>query len=550
MRGRGVSVLEARFAVAGLAGPCARLRDVDVVRAPGTRPVRVGPAGRHGMAPRSPLPPRVAARAAARRMLSDALARPVSAATAAELVAVDPALLDEDGLLDRLRLADRVAAWAAAQAARALSDLADADTSTRAIPGSVTASSAWIVADPDRALALEVRLARSCSDSAARRDLDAARRLARELRSVRDAWECGAISSRHVAAFLDRTAGHDPATLDTALTHVLARVGRLGSHRVGAELTRVLTRLDPAGQAARIRRARRHDLGVWFRPLPDGLGQITAVHRIEDARAIIEALDTDADRFLAHRRGCPPCAAAVPDEIGPARAAAHLDRVLAADDISRPGAGADVDASDGPGAPARTGTADPEVSAGRRRRGGGRRSRRGELQVVVDLATLLGLAEEPGLLSGQPVPAEIARELATSCGSMRRVVTDPVDGHLLDYGTRTYLPDALRAFVAARDGTCRSPGCGQPAHRSQLDHVVPFPHGPSDTANTHALCARDHSLKTDGHLRYVEHGADGRAAWCTRLGQYGTTPARSYLPEPLDAPPGDVSGTGPDVPPF
>ena len=63
-------------------------------------------------------------------------------------------------------------------------------------------------------------------------------------------------------------------------------------------------------------------------------------------------------------------------------------------------------------------------------------------------------------------------------------MTDPVDGHLLDYGTRTYLPEPLKTHITARDGTCRAPGCHRPAHRCQMDHITPYPHGPSDVANT------------------------------------------------------------------
>jgi hypothetical protein len=165
-----------------------------------------------------------------------------------------------------------------------------------------------------------------------------------------------------------------------------------------------------------------------------------------------------------------------------------------------------------------------------------RRSRRGELQVVIDLATLLGLADNPALLAGQPVPADLARELATDCGSLRRIVTDPVDGHLLDYGTRTYLPDALKTHITARDATCRAPGCNQPAARCELDHIHPFPHGPSSVGNTHALCRRDHTTKTDGDLQILEHLRDGTTRWRTRDGQTGVTPPRPYLPETTPPP--------------
>jgi hypothetical protein len=279
--------------------------------------------------------------------------------------------------------------------------------------------------------------------------------------------------------------------------------------RVRAAITRAMCALDPRGEAQRTREARRHDVGVHYRSLPDGLAQVVATHTVEDARAVMEAIDSAADRVLAHRRGCEPCAGAVPDEIGPARAVAHRSLVLEHNDA---------------------GAAEP-TSAGRAGR------RRGELQVVVDLATLLGLAENPGTVAGEPVPAPVARELAAACGSLRRIVTDPVTGHLLDYGTRTYLPQALKVFVAARDGTCRGPGCGQPAARSQLDHVEPFPTGPSDVANTQMRCKRDHDSKTEGDITVHDPRADGSCSWTTRHGQSGSTPPRPYLNDPTDIPP-------------
>ncbi len=146
----------------------------------------------------------------------------------------------------------------------------------------------------------------------------------------------------------------------------------------------------------------------------------------------------------------------------------------------------------------------------------------------------MGLAENPGLLNGQPVPAEIARELVSECGSMRRIITDPLTAHMLDYGRRVYLPEPLKIFTGARDGTCRTPCCGQPATRSQYDHVVPFPVGPSDPANGQTACKRDHDSKTNGDIVFTSHAADGSATWRTRHGQTGSTPPRPYLNDPAD----------------
>ena len=43
--------------------------------------------------------------------------------------------------------------------------------------------------------------------------------------------------------------------------------------------------------------------------------------------------------------------------------------------------------------------------------------------------------------------------------TMRRLVTDPLTGHLLDYGRKTYaIPDRLRDFITARDQHLPVPG--------------------------------------------------------------------------------------------
>jgi 5-methylcytosine-specific restriction endonuclease McrA len=155
------------------------------------------------------------------------------------------------------------------------------------------------------------------------------------------------------------------------------------------------------------------------------------------------------------------------------------------------------------------------------------------LNLVIDYDTLRGLAEHPVLLGDEPVPAAIGREAARFATSVRRLVTDPVDGHLLDYGARQYLPAPLRDYVLARDGGCRSPGCTRRAPRHlQLDHVVPFPTGPSSTANTGALCVDCHQRKTAGLLTITHSTTDGAATFTTAWGQAIHIPPRPYLHDP------------------
>ena len=154
------------------------------------------------------------------------------------------------------------------------------------------------------------------------------------------------------------------------------------------------------------------------------------------------------------------------------------------------------------------------------------------------------------LLAGQPVPAGVARDWADGARLWRRAVTDPVDGHLLDYGTTQYLPAPLRRFVLARDGGCRAPTCSVASpRRLQMDHAVPYPQGPSSAANTGGACTTDHQLKTAGHLALTRSRPDGSCTWTTAWGQTRQVPARPYLHDPRH----DTSGPAepdPDPPPF
>ena len=155
-----------------------------------------------------------------------------------------------------------------------------------------------------------------------------------------------------------------------------------------------------------------------------------------------------------------------------------------------------------------------------------------EGHLVIDLATLRGEAEHPCLLDGSAIPAPMGRDLARSVRAWRRIVTDPVTGHLLDYGRRVYLPPALVTFIHARDGQCTAPYCQRRSSRCQMDHRIPYPDGPSDTANCGDLCDRHHPLKTDGYLSITDGHRDGSMTWDTMWGQQVETEPRPYLDNP------------------
>jgi hypothetical protein len=127
---------------------------------------------------------------------------------------------------------------------------------------------------------------------------------------------------------------------------------------------------------------------------------------------------------------------------------------------------------------------------------GRRRSVGPEVNVIVSLATLLGLREDPAEVPGVgPVPAEVARELAAD-GTWRAWIIEAA-GAVAATGSLGYVPSpAVARLVRAREPYCMFPGCRQPASRCDLDHVIPWPRGTTAPENLGPLCRRHHGLKT------------------------------------------------------
>ena len=149
------------------------------------------------------------------------------------------------------------------------------------------------------------------------------------------------------------------------------------------------------------------------------------------------------------------------------------------------------------------------------------------INVIVDLPTLLGLADNPAELSGYgAIPASLARELATS-HFWRRFITDPITGELLDVGREKYVPpQGLVDFIKARDKTCRFPGCQRAADFSDIDHAIPWEEGGTTTlANLGLLCRRHHRLKTHGGWK-ISSNPDGSCTWISPYGKEYFVPAR------------------------
>jgi len=148
-----------------------------------------------------------------------------------------------------------------------------------------------------------------------------------------------------------------------------------------------------------------------------------------------------------------------------------------------------------------------------------RHGRRSQVQFIIDLPSLLGLADNHGELIGYgPIAASVIRQHAGNA-DWRRMVVDPVTGYLLDHGSVVYRPpQELADFVVARDRRCRFPGCGRQATHCDIDHNIPAPAGSTSAKNCCCLCRRHHLLKTFGGWKVKLHD-DGTCQWTAPNGR-------------------------------
>jgi hypothetical protein len=176
-----------------------------------------------------------------------------------------------------------------------------------------------------------------------------------------------------------------------------------------------------------------------------------------------------------------------------------------------------------------------------------------QIRVTVPLDTLRGTSDEPGELAGYgPIPAQTARELAADPDSTwRRLVTDPLTGALLDYGTTRYRPPPhLTDHVTARHQYCQGPGCRVPADRCDLDHNIPFDpiagEGPTSAANLGPKCRPHHRLKGMPGWSVSQY-PDGTILWTTPSGHtYRVDPPPLTEPRPQKK----ATATNDEEPPF
>ena len=423
------------------------------------------------------------------------------------LVDIDPNDLTQSARIDYLSALERQSAWLQAVMQRAIVAVAGSDPSTP--------EKTWDgIDDAERE---DVAAALRLSGSTAQMRIDVARTLVNHLPNTCSALAMGEISASHATVIAKETAaairdGISEFAIYQIEERALAHAEFHTPGQVANKVRTTIAQLAPAEFEEVVDRARETRRVSCYNEA-DGMATVVAILPAQDAQTVmksIEAYILKMNEIDEKRRAAADHKRANSSNASNSSNATDAWSLLSADNKR-------ADALTAILSQALASNVD-EVRPHRRPV---------TVNVTIDLPTLLGLAENPGQLSGYgAIPASVARELASDA-TWKRFITDPQTGNLLDYGREKYEPpQALVDFLLARDRTCRFPGCRQPASRADIDHAQSWETGgETKPENLGLLCRRHHRLKTHGHWALVSN-SDGSCEWTSPAGKSYFVPAR------------------------
>jgi hypothetical protein len=321
----------------------------------------------------------------------------------------------------------------------------------------------------------EIAVATKSSVYAADRQIALARDLVSVLRATGAAMRAGDVTAAQALALHDTT-GQLPVEVARAIeARVLRRAAIQSLRNFKASLARAAAALDP--DFVKRSKEARAEVEVTHTAFGDGVGQLYVRGPLEITTAIHMALTAYA--------------AKTKDSLG-----GTVDqRKLAA---VRDWAEIDLASADTPSHHRRLPT----------------------VNVVIDLATLFGLRNHPAEIPGVgPLPADAARWLLADGAPLRRLIIDPLTGHLLDYDTSTYtVPPDLADYLIAKNVTSAAPHSTVDSRLADMEHNIPHDQrGPTDPINVTPVDRRWHRSKTHGRWRYRKR-EDGAVIWTSPTG--------------------------------
>jgi hypothetical protein len=518
-------------------------------------------------------------------------------------------------LIELMKAADRISSWAESIKAGAMASFfRQRQAEHRESPRPTQLDAKGRPVDPERSWYGEIALALGLSPSTVGRRVDTALRLTSTLSATHTALKCGALTWGKALAISEATTKLSDREAQAVEAHVLKRAAAQ-THRNLLESLRRQVAKYTASEDADNHRAAVAERTCKIVPLSDGMAGLWIVHTADkiqqiwitiQAMAALAKRDTttpgpgprsgttsSANATATSDDGNASCASATPAPVN-----RHASRDCSPDtaattapaDTVPPGTRASTDvrpdpaATDDSGAPVTTaaGSGDGAVKDARtaeQRRADvaadlfahilhngldwlGRRlpdqhRRRPHIEVVVPATTLLGLDDEPAELTGYgPIPADLARRIATD-GTWRRLLTDPVNGAVLEASTTRHDPGTLvTETLLARHPVCAWPGCNRTSRDCDRDHVTPFAEtGTTSLTGLAPYCEYHHVIKDTAAWGWTATGhPNGSITLTTPTGHRYTTipPARGPITHPAHAGPAirrafEGSGTGPGV---
>jgi len=394
--------------------------------------------------------------------------------------------------LDQITGWDRIQGWATAMQAREVAAMV-ADYERTGLPGG---SPAERRTDAERDAAVELGLARGTGIGSARKLVDFATSLVADHPNLLRLVEDGRISAMIARAVVNETAllpAWQRRAVDTELVATLPGL----SYGQALEATRTaVIRVDPDAAKLRAERAR-HQKDVSLIPRRDGMADLLANLPAEQAVACFSSLDNHARARRAD---------------GDTRSIAHLMCDTLVERV--------------------TGLSRTDWLPTR-------------VDVAVNASTLLGGDRSPALLRGYgPIDPDVVATLAAGPDTMlRRLVTDPIDDHLLTIDSKQrFFRGELRDLLFTAHPRCSAPGCDRPS--KQAEHVIRYADGgPTTAANGIGEC-QAHNLARERAGFDLTPGPTG-PVWHTPSGGADPTKRQPVLgpgahPKPRDRRPPNI----------
>jgi hypothetical protein len=403
-----------------------------------------------------------------------ALSGPANSGSPDPAHSADPAGADDpDGaaghslgeLVDQVAACDRLIGWATGRQARAVSALAAGYEQHYLADLPAGASSEHrgeVVAEAVKDCAVELGMARVTGINAASNLLRLADELVHDHPRLHAALERGEISVWNIRAVLAETRVLPRSLRRRADVELVSLLPGMSWGEATQAAARVVIDLDPAAAARRAETARQ-ERSISVRPGRDGMAGLWANLPAEQTQACWTALDHQARGLKAD---------------GDPRSLRHLMCDTLVERV--------------------TGL-----------------SRADQVPVRVDVAvsasTLAGADTHPAQLRGYgPIPAPVLKDLLAGPDVLlRRLVTDPVDDHVLSVDSKQrFYRGELRDLIFTIDPVCVVPGCDRPA--IQADHANRHADGgPTSASNGLGACTR-HNLAHDqpGHRLEFDPNAD------------------------------------------